>query len=67
LFRNFNFDIPDAYKYTSRACIATAFSLHRNGTPLRKQATASDVHQDRETFVSFCKIEFLFADRERAD
>ena len=37
LSRNFHFDIPDAHSIHPRAYIATAFSPHGSGTPLRKQ------------------------------
>jgi hypothetical protein len=37
LIRNLHFDIPDAQSIHPGACIATAFSPHRSGTPLRKQ------------------------------
>src|SRR5467141_4148833 len=37
LFRNFHFDIRDATVYTQGPYIATAFSPHGSGTPLREQ------------------------------
>src|ERR1022692_3093545 len=38
LFRNFHFDIRDAHSIHPRAYIATAFSPHGSGIPLRGSA-----------------------------